>query len=443
MKTLHVLLILLLLTMAAFNPQTHAQLYNAHKLYHLYRYAEAIPLYLKAIEKEKNPDLKAEATSMLADCYRLTSNPEQASEWYAKAIQRKNVAPVNYLYYGEALQSKGDYKNAKAAFLTYSRMVPSDPAGRQFAASCDLPEKWENISPEFEIQNIPSLNSKWSDFSPVYYKDGLMFTSDRRESLLEANTYGWTNNNYLDMYFAKQEHPEDPFGTMKEATSLLINFNKPYNNASATFSPDYHIIYFTRSYNDNTEEKDNFKTHRLKIYYAKTKGKKWTGEKPFFLNSRDYSVAHPSLSTDQKTIFFSSDMPGGFGAFDIWFCTMKDGKWGDPVNAGKEINTFGKEAFPFILNDSTLYFASNGLPGYGGMDIFVSHKKDGNWQTPVNLKKPVNSSYDDFSFVLDNSNSHGFFSSNRPGGLGSDDIYAFKRLQVISETKPGLQKPTK
>lgn len=438
MKTLRAILILL--TIAVFYPQANAQLYNAHKLYHLYRYAEAIPLYIKAIGKEKNPDLKAEATSMLADCYRLTNNAEQASEWYAKAIQHKNAAPINYLYYGQALQSKGDYENAKTAFLTYSRMVPSDPSGSMLAASCDLPGEWENISPEFEIQNIASINSKWSDFSPAYYKDGLIFTSDRRESLLENATSGWTNNNYLDMYFAKLHNPGDPFGSTSEATSLSINFNKPYHDASATFSSDYGIIYFTRSYNDYTEEKDNFKTHRLKIFYAQTRENKWTDEKQFFLNSQDYSVAHPSLSADGKTIFFSSDMPGGYGAFDIWFCTWENGNWGAPVNAGKEVNTFGKEAFPFILNDSTLYFASNGLPGYGGLDIFVSHKKDENWLTPVNLKNPVNSSYDDFSFIIASNNSHGYFSSNRPGGLGNDDIYAFRRFRDVPETKQVLLK---
>lgn len=433
MKTIRIILILI--SFVAFSLAAAAQIKSANKMFSLYRYAEAIPLYIKAIEKEKAPELRLEATTRLADCYRFTNNVEKASEWYEKVVQAENIDPVNYLYYGQALQSKGQYENAKAAFLKYSHLVPADSRGSLLAASCEMPRKWENIPEEFEIKNIISINSKWSDFGPAYYKEGIVFTSDRMENLLESSTYGWTNNNYLDMYFVKQLNPQDPFGQLSEVTAFSKNLNKPYHDASATFSKDFSTIYFTRSFNDKTVEKDHIKTHLLKIFYAQAKGSGWSEEKPFFLNSEYYSVAHPSLSADGKTIFFSSDMPGGFGAFDIWSCKWEDDKWSAPVNAGKEINTFGNEAFPFVLNDSTLYFASNGLPGYGGLDVFVTTKKDGKWQMPRNLKKPVNSSYDDFSLVMDTSDLHGFFSSNRPGGLGSDDIYACNRLPVTPDVK--------
>jgi len=435
MKTIRILLIII--TMVAFIPLSHAQLNNANTLYHLYRYAEAIPFYTRAAEKEKNPKRKAEAITRLADCYRFTNNVERASEWYAKAIQLKNVDPINYLYYGQALQSNGSYENAKTAFITYSQMVPEDPRGSAYAASCDLPKIWRSTSPEFEIKNMTSLNSKWSDFGPAYFKDGLIFTSDRREDYLKKTAYGWTKFSYLDMYFSKQDNPENPFSDTKEVNAFSKNFNQPYNDGPAAFSSDYSTIYLTRSYNDRTVKKDHIKNHLLKIFYAKTNGKNWSDEKPFFLNSKYYSVAHPSISPDGKTIYFSSDMPGGFGASDIWFCTGQNDKWSTPKNLGAEVNTFGNEVFPFILNDSTLYFSSNGLPGYGGLDVFVTMKNDGSWQTPINIKKPVNSSYDDFSFILDASDTHGFFSSNRPDpyGLGSDDIYACIRLAVIPESK--------
>ncbi|MEI6748123.1 MAG: OmpA family protein [Bacteroidales bacterium] len=428
MKTLRAILILLI--MVAFLPLSHAQLNKANTLFQLYRYAEAIPLYIKAVKREKDPVRNDEAITRLADCYRLTNNVELASIWYEKTVQLNNVDPVNYLYYGQALQSKGDYMNAKNAFLKYSQLIPGDPRGNAYISACEHTQKWDSLPPCFEIRNITSLNSKWSDFGPAFYKDGIVITSDRVQKNIEK-TAGWTNSNYLDLYFSKKENTEDPFGVMNEANSFSKNFNQTYHDGPACFSRDYKTIYFTRTYNDPTEAKDNIKSHLLKIFFAKAEGSGWSEVKPFFLNSEDYSVTHPSLSPDAKTIFFSSDMPGGFGASDIWFCTWKNGKWGAPVNLGNEVNTFGNEAFPFILNDSTLYFASNGLPGYGGLDVFVSNKINGRWQKPTNMLKPINSSYDDFSLVLDASDDHGYFSSNRPGGIGSDDIYACKRLLEI------------
>lgn len=434
MKNIRV--ILMLLSMMVFLPFSHAQLNNANKLYFLCRYAEAIPLYTKAAENEKDPKLMAQAITRLADCYRLTNNIELANDWYATVVQLENVDPVNYLYYGQALQSKGSYRKAKVAFLKYSQLVPSDPRGILLAASCDLPEKWGNSAPEFEIRNMTALNSKWSEFGPAYYKGGIIFTSDRREDYLDNTECGWTNNNYFNMYFSKQVNPQDPFSDMKTVKSFSKSLNQLYHDGPASFSTGYTTIYLTRSSNDRTVEKNHIKSHRLKIFSAKTNGKSWTDEKPFFLNSEDYSVAHPSVSPDGKTIYFSSDMKGGYGASDIWCCTWETNKWSAPANLGKEVNTFGNEVFPFILNDSTLYFSSSGLPGYGGLDVFVTKKKNGRWQTPRNLQKPVNSSYDDFSFILDASGSHGFFSSNRPEGLGSDDIYAVNRLRLIRDAKP-------
>jgi outer membrane protein OmpA-like peptidoglycan-associated protein/tetratricopeptide (TPR) repeat protein len=434
MKTIRVLLILL--NMFAFLQLSQAQLNTANKLYQLCRYSEAIPLYSKAAEKEPDPKRKAEAITRLADCYRLTNNTEMAAECYAKVIQLENVAPVNYLYYGQALQSKGFYLKAKAAFLRYNDLAPADPRGSLLAASCDLPEKWENSPREFDIRNMTSVNSKWSDFGPAYYRNGLIFTSDRKEDYLDNNASGWTSNDYFGMYFVIPDNPGDPFSNMREVNSFSKNFNQPYHDGPAAFSTDFSTIYLTRSYNDRSGKKNHIKNHLLKIFYAKTNGKSWSGEKPFSLNSKDYSVADPSLSADGKTIYFSSDMPGGFGASDIWCSVWKNEKWSTPENLGKEVNTFGNEVFPFILNDSTLYFASNGLPGYGGLDVFVTKKKNGLWQTPRNIQKPVNSSYDDFSFILDAGGDHGFFSSNRPDGLGSDDIYAIKRLRVIPDAKP-------
>jgi outer membrane protein OmpA-like peptidoglycan-associated protein/tetratricopeptide (TPR) repeat protein len=433
MNTIRALLILLI--SITFLPPTSAQINKANKLFNLYRYSEAIPYYIKVAETGKDTKHKAVAVTRLADCYRFTNNPEMASEWYSMAIQLENIDPVNFLYYGQALQNQGYYINAKSAFLKYSQMVPEDPRGSAYAVACDMPDRWENTPPEFEILNMTSLNSEWSDFGPSYYKNGLIFTSDRREDYIKNIEYGWTNNSFLDIYFSEPENAENPYGEMKKVTSFSKNFNHPYHDGPAAYSPGDGTMYLTRSYNDRTTKKNRIKNHMLKIFYAQTNGRSWSDEKPFFLNSEDYSVAHPSIDAKRKTIFFSSDMPGGYGASDIWYCTWESDKWSLPENLGKDVNSFGNEVFPFILNDSTLFFASNGLPGYGGLDIFVTKKKDDKWQTPINIRKPVNSSYDDFSFILDASGNQGFFSSNRPEGLGSDDLYACKRLPELPETR--------
>jgi outer membrane protein OmpA-like peptidoglycan-associated protein/tetratricopeptide (TPR) repeat protein len=420
----------ILISIVAFVPMSHAQLSKADKLFRLYCYAEAIPYYMKVVDKDRDPERIAKATTRLADCYRLINDIDEANEWYAKALTLGQVDPINYFYYGITLQSKGDYVNAKAAFLKYSELIPGDIRGSIYASACDLPEKWDNLPPAFETKNIGSINTKWSEFGPSYYKDGVVITSDRKVNTIDQGTYGWTNSSYLDMYLAKPANSENPLSEMKEVNPFSKNLNQPYHDGPASFSTDFNTIYLTRTYKDRTQTRDHIQNHLLKIFYAQTNGTSWSDEIPFSLNSKDYSVTHPSLSPDGSLIYFSSDMPGGFGASDIWYCTWENDKWSAPINLGDQINTFGNEVFPFIMNDSTLYFASNGLQGYGGLDIFLSEKKDGIWQTPKNLKKPINSSYDDFSLIMDSTNQHGYFSSNRPGGKGSDDIYAFKRVSI-------------
>ena len=157
-----------------------------------------------------------------------------------------------------------------------------------------------------------------------------------------------TNNNYFDLYFVEQENLENPFSDMKEVIPFSKGFQLTFHDGPAAFSPKNGTIYITRSYNDRTVKKNQIKNHRLKIFVAQTNGRNWSDEKPFFLNSESYSVAHPSIGTDGKTIYFSSDMPSGYGASDIWFCTWDNDKWSTPVNLGKEVNTFGNEGFPFI-----------------------------------------------------------------------------------------------
>jgi len=185
-------------------------------------------------------------------------------------------------------------------------------------------------------------------------------------------------------------------------------------------------MYFTRSFYGKTKREAISKPNLLKIYYAEKTGGEWGEIMPFFLNSKEYSVGHPTLSADGKTLYFASDMPGGLGETDIWMCKREGDAWGPAANLGKTVNTSEKEMFPTMRNDGILFFASAGHPGYGALDIFKTRNENGSWSTPENLHPPVNGSFDDFAIAFAPGDKNGFFSSNRPEGMGSDDIYAFR-----------------
>ncbi|MCD6355530.1 MAG: PD40 domain-containing protein [Prolixibacteraceae bacterium] len=211
---------------------------------------------------------------------------------------------------------------------------------------------------------------------------------------------------------------------------MAHNFNQSYHDGPASFSSDRKTVYVTKTETkDGKKEGRKMQTYLLKIFSAKIEKGKKLRYKPFFLNSNQYSVAHPTLSADNSKIVFSSDMPGGFGGSDLYQCTWEDGKWSDPVNLGDSINTTGDEVFPYLANDSVLFFSSNGHLGFGGLDIYKTDLMIDGWSGPENLKKPLNSSYDDFGIILKENMKEGLFSSNRPGGKGSDDIYAFRNME--------------
>lgn len=403
-----------------------AQIKQANFFFGQFKYSKAIPLYKKVIDG-KDEKVKKEATIRLADCYRLMNNDKEARSWYAKAITYQGIGSINYYYLGMALRTLANYDEAEKAFNSYVEKAPSDFRGKIYAHYCRDIIPWLEYEPSAEIKNATGLNSQYSDFGPIYYKDDLIFTSDRDIDMMNDKNYLWTSFGYLDLYESQPNYHKDFWSEMYNPTKLPNTFNQPYHDGPASFTQDYKTIFTTRTLkNSSKKDSTNLVTDLLKIFYADLSDEKKVIYKPFPYNSEDYSVGHPAISKDGKKLYFSSNKPGGYGLSDLYSSELIDGKWSEPVNLGPEINTFGNEVFPFLANDSTLFFSSDGLLGYGGLDVFQTDLVDGKWSTPWNLKLPLNSPYDDFSVIFNKDITEGFISSNRPGGMGSDDIYAFR-----------------
>ncbi|HZX61986.1 MAG TPA: OmpA family protein [Bacteroidales bacterium] len=431
------LLFVLLLAIVAAIP-TFGQIKEAKTQMNRFNYSEAVSILKKTISKN-NPKTINEATLLIAECYRKQNDMLNTRAWYGRVLMTGNTDPMNFYYYGQALRATGEYRKAKIIFLHYDSITSKDNLGKIYAAYCDSAIAWQSNPPAYEIKNASALNSKQSDFGPAFYDNGVIFTSDRILSKLESKKYGWTGNSFLHLFCADPLYLDDyynDFEAPKLAPGLL---NQEYHDGPATFNKTYTEIFLNRTlvYKDKgKKENKNIRTHLLKIFYATRKDGKWGKLKPFFFNNDEYSVGHPALSPDGKTLYFVSDMKGGLGGTDIYVCTREDGKWSNPTNLGAVINTFGNEMFPFIADSLDLYFASDGHPGFGGLDIFVSRMVDGKWTTPKNLGLPINSSYDDFSLAEYKNTGKGLFCSNRPNGKGADDLYCFNRIPVEQPKPP-------
>ncbi|MCC7333310.1 MAG: OmpA family protein [Flavobacteriales bacterium] len=402
-----------------FQSKVVAQINQANEAFKSERYFDAISNYEKVLKKDPN---NIAANENIAYCYRKLKNYEKAEIHYAKAVELNGSEPSNHLYYGQSLKNNGKFNEAKKQFEAFLKSNPNSLIGKLMLQSCDDVTLWEADPKEFLVEPFSKINSESSDFSPVKYKDGILFVSERGIDLVNESTDQLSGQPYLSIYFAKQSKGYE------KAKPFSHQINTQFHDGPACISNDGKTMYFTRA---EKNEKGAKLGNKLKIFWATLEGKKWKKITEFKYNSPTYSVAHPWISDDGNRLFFSSDMPGGFGKMDIYMCTKEIDKWGAPVNLGNEVNTAENEVFPYFRKD-ILYFSSDGLSGYGGLDIYSVYQSD-NWKNIKNLKTQLNSSKDDFGiFFIDDEN--GYFSSNREGGMGKDDIYKFVYKKVINET---------
>lgn len=401
-----------------------AQLKRANKYYENYDYAKAIQLYKKVVKKNDN----AEALEKIANAYRLTKNYPQAETYYARLIKQSNVSPINYFFYGMVLKNSNKIDEAKEQFKMYANIAPTDKQADISVKSCDDIKVWISKTQQFDVSLAPEVNTKHSEFGPVFYKNKMVFVSDRTKDLVNDNSYSWNKQPFLNVYSTEiKTDQKGDISMSKKAKPFSWQINSNYHDGPVCFNSAQNTMYVTRV---GYEEKKKDKTfvNRAKLFFSKVNGKSWSKVKPFQYNSDSYSVAHPSISADDNYLFFASDMPGGYGGMDIYVCKKDGDNWSQPQNLGPEVNSAGSEVFPYIRKDGMLYFSSDGHSGFGGLDVFSATKIDDKYSDIKNLGAPLNSSTDDFGIVFSEDNTRGYFSSDRASGKGADDIYSFIAL---------------
>jgi len=407
--------------------QTIAQLFDskqerADRAYAQYSYKQAIKLYSAALEEEpQNNYLRLQ----LAESYRKLNNPEQSAEWYARVIDVDSVVTAeHYLHYAQALNSSGRHKEAKKWFQRYANTISKDSRGPAKMKGIDQLNDFYADSLRYGISPMP-FNTEMEEFSPAFYDNGLLLVAARDDDgfKLSRYQYSWHENPFLDLYHYV---PNDSGYTFSHFQDGL--FNSPFHEGPLTLFNNGMSMVFTRNNYYKKKAKTSKKgVNHLMMYTTNrdSAGGAWKTEMPFPHNDKEHSTGHPTMTKDGKWLYFVSNKPGGLGGTDIYASQwLGENNWSEPVNLGPDVNTEGNEMFPFIHPDGTLYFASDGLPGIGGLDIYSVAVQGTSVQTqPKNMGYPVNSLRDDFGLIMESEGTYGYFASNRTNGQSDDDIF--------------------
>jgi len=408
------LLMLIAIFMSTMN--IHAQkitLKKGNNYFKTYSYAESIEKY------EAITDKTIEINRRLAESYFNIGKLDKSESYWKTVVETEGKTASDVYNYASVLSMNQKYKEAEYWMNEFNKLNPKDTRGQLWANNNGFYEKLLQDKGNFKIESL-DVNSKQEDFGVSYYKDKVVFASTRQPIEMIKRRWNWNELPFLDLYVAEV----DTNLQFKSYEKFYNNINKKYHEGPASFNKAGDFMAFTRN---NYLGKSVEGIVKLQLYTAEYKDNKWQKPVPMPFNNNEYSVGHASLTADGKTMYFASDIPGGVGGVDLYRTHRNpDGSWTEPENLGKKINTEGNEMFPFVHPDGMLFFASNGLLGLGGLDIFVAQIKEDGFGKPENLGVPVNSSYDDFAFVMDDNQKSGYFSTNRPGGKGDDDIYLFR-----------------
>lgn len=391
-------------------------------------YSDAIPLYEELVKSNRSK----EVVQNLADSYYNTYQLPRAAKWYAylTEVYGENLSEDYYFKYSQTLKSIGQYGEATEVLMEYYTQADQTAKVEKLKAALSYLENVDAIGERFTLKSL-ALNTERSEFGAAQVDSNLVYSAAKKKEFPLGNKiYRWNNQGYLDLY-------QHPVSNLDLGDSISTSFSKKVNTKmhEGTFaiSRDGQTLYFTRNnFIHGKKRTDSKKISNLNIYIATLKDGEWTNIAALPFNGDDFSTEHPALSPDGKTLYFASDRTGGQGSFDLYSVTVfNNGTFGEPKNLGDKINTERKEQFPFVDKNDNLYFSSNGHAGFGLLDVFISKNNNGTFEKPDNLGFPVNGGYDDFSIAINTDGKTGYFSSNRPDGKGSDDIYAFTETQPL------------
>ena len=393
----------------------------------------AIELYKKAEVKEKKPAEKARINFQIAECYRHMIEPEQAQTFYNRCIMLKydKDHPELYIYLADVLKEQGDYKAAQENYNNYLAVDANSSVAKEGAESCKKAIEWTDDPTKHFIQNEIQINTDHYDYSSAWgdkKHETLIFSSSREGSTGDAVDLR-TGESFMDLWATTRDNK----GKWGEPMPLPATINTEDNEGASVLTKKGDILFFTRC---PREKKTNI---GCDIFYANKQGDGWKKAQKVVLKpdgADSLSCGHPTIDMTGNLMIFASDLPGGQGGKDLWYTEFnkRDKVWGEPVNLGPTINTSGDEMFPHLTDKKMLYFSSTGHSGMGGLDIFkAEHAADKTWENVENLKYPLNSAEHDFGIIFERGSDdrRGFFTSNRNGGKGKDDLYSFNLPDIL------------
>nr|AOE08452.1 cell envelope biogenesis protein OmpA [uncultured bacterium] len=417
--------LIIILTFSFIGNSQEREIASGTKQFNKYAFVDSQKIFLKVAEAGYE---SSELFSKLGDAFYYNADYSEAQTWYDKLVEKypSEVTPDQYFRYAQALRANKEYDKSVEMISRYKDMMNAEDANYYNGSSAEVRTGYVNGTYEIEKLNVNSVG--YSDFSPSFYGEQILFASTRDTGSMSTRIHKWNNQPFLDLYSANVEND----GQVRQATKLKGSVNTEFHESTAVLSADGNTLYFTRNnFTKDQYRSDSKRTNKLKLYKS-TRDKNGefgvASELPF--NSDSFSTAHPALSPDGKVLYFASDRDGTFGESDIWKVTVDEsGNYSSPENLGTSVNTPGRETFPFVDNNGKLYFSTDGRGGLGGLDIysFDSEKNE-----ITNLGEPINSTSDDFTFIYNTESETGYFASNRANDPLDDDIYQFIRTACES-----------
>lgn len=418
----HILLFLLLLVAGVAMAQGRADAFvrEGDRFFQQMAYARAVEQYAMAAQLGA---VNEHVTKRLAESHMRLRNTEEAEKWYGMLVKFLNVEPEYLRLYADALKSNGRYEDAEEWMDRYLERVGKGSTRSNISG---FARKFNQHPDRFTVKAV-GINTAYAEFGTTWLgRDRVLFVSSRNEPFGIERRAAINGQPFLDLHTARVTAD----GDLADVQRMEGGIRSRMHEGPATASASGDVIWFTRNQGGL---RGASQLNRLGIFKARDEGGRFNVVERFPYNNDRFSFGHPALSGDGRKLYFVSDMPGGYGGADIYVCELEGGTWSEPRNLGPAINTDRDELFPFVGADGTLYFASNGLPGLGGLDIYAAPPAAKGFAPPINMGAPVNSSKDDFAFIIDPVGKRGFFSSNRPGGAGDDDIYSFVQHRQLEQ----------